>query len=112
MTNLELCLRELTFDTLVSFLPSQSVAFVDSLGLFDEQEAPLARAVSVSSAAHFIYDKMMRDKLIRSIKRDTFAKIFGSIFDDVSKIDKGHYDALIEWVDNANNLGRFARARS
>ncbi len=108
MTNLELCLRELTFDTLVSFLPSQSVAFVDSLGLFDEQEAPLARAVSVSSAAHFIYDKMMRDKLIRSIKRDTFAKIFGSIFDDVSKIDKGHYDALIEWVDNANNLGRFA----
>ncbi|MGL5027442.1 MAG: DEAD/DEAH box helicase family protein, partial [Shewanella oncorhynchi] len=103
MTNLELCLRELPFDYLMGILPEGSIDFVDSLGYFDAENGSLARAVSISSASSFILDKVMRDKLIRSINVTTFKKIFGDLFNNKCDINYKAYEDLILWADNVDN---------
>jgi superfamily II DNA or RNA helicase len=100
-------------DELLGFLPRKAINFALEIDGANSDldsryfnKTQLARVVVNIKQADFIFDKLLRNKLIERLSPQQLVKLFPSFDLQPNQVRSSHYDAIISWSEE--NLGQFA----
>lgn len=100
-------------DELLEFIPSSAINFTLEIDDYNKDierssfnKNHLARVVASVKQVEFIFEKLLRTKLIERLSHQQIVELFPSFNLQPSQVTPSHYDAIISWSEE--NLEQFA----
>ncbi|WP_194545206.1 DEAD/DEAH box helicase [Vibrio anguillarum] len=100
-------------DELLEFIPSNAINFTLEIDDYNKDierssfnKNHLARVVASVKQVEFIFEKLLRTKLIERLSHQKIVELFPSFNLQPSQVTPSHYDAIISWSEE--NLEQFA----
>ncbi|MBF4227578.1 hypothetical protein EAY83_21895, partial [Vibrio anguillarum] len=100
-------------DELLEFIPSNAINFTLEIDDYNKDierssfnKNHLARVVASVKQVEFIFEKLLRTKLIERLSHQQIVELFPSFNLQPSQVTPSHYDAIISWSEE--NLEQFA----